>query len=110
MFHLATWLSLNDAVTARNAGAILCGYNGVKLDGIAASGDTMTAGDLAKVTEGSYTAWSYQQMYRRPSLGTDFVTVYDGIKGAIGTNLGSAGIAIADMNVGREVDGGVVAP
>lgn len=110
MFHLATWLSLNDAVTARNAGAILCGYNGVKLDGIAASGDTMTAGDLAKVTEGSYTAWSYQQMYRRPSLSADVVTVYDGIKGAIGTNLGSAGIAIADMNVGREVDGGVVAP
>jgi hypothetical protein len=110
MFHLATWLSLNDAVTARKAGAIICGYNGVKLDGIAASGDVMTAADLAKVTAGSYTAWGYQQMYRRPSLGADYVTVYDGIKGAIGTNLGSAGISISDMKVGREVDGGVVAP
>jgi hypothetical protein len=110
MFHLATWISLNDAVTARDAGAIICGYNGVRLDGIAASGTTMSATDLAKVTEGSYTAWSYQQMYRRPSLGADPVTVYDGIKGAIGTNLGSAGISISDMKVGREVDGGVVAP
>lgn len=110
MFHLATWISLNDAVTARDVGAIICGYNGVKLDGIAASGTTMTAADLAKVTDGSYTAWGYQQMYRRPSLGTDFVTVYDGIKSAIPTNLGSAGIAISDMHVGREVDGGVVAP
>lgn len=110
MFHLATWISLNDAVTARDAGAIICGYNGSRLDGIASSGTTMAAADLAKVTNGSYTAWGYEQMYRRPSLGTDYVTVYDGIKAEIPTNLGSAGVALTDMKVGREVDGGVVAP
>jgi hypothetical protein len=114
-----TFLSLNDAVTARDSGAILCAYNGVKLDGIAAydgpSGDTelttMSAADKAKVTTGLYTAWGYQQMYRRGDITTgDAVTVYDGILDNIGDNLAAAGIAVADMVVGREFDGGTVAP
>lgn len=108
---LVTFLSLNDAVTARGNGAIFCAYNGVKLDDIATSGSTMSAADLAKITHGAYTAWGYQQMYRRNALTTgDEVTVYNAIKAAIPTNLGSAGVAITDMAVGREVDGGVVAP
>lgn len=108
---LVTWLSVNDAVTARNNGAIFCGYNGVKLDGIAASGTALSAADKAKVTEGSYTAWSYEQMYRRNDITSgDIVTVYDGIKASIPANLGAAGIALTDMKVGRPFDGGVVAP
>jgi hypothetical protein len=106
---LVTWLSLNDAVTARGNGAIFCSYNGVKLNDIASSGSTMSAADKAKVTSGAYTAWSYQNMYRRNDLTSgDAVTVYDGVKAAIATNLGSAGITIADMVAGREVDGGTV--
>ncbi len=116
---LVTWISLNDAITARDAGAVICAYNGVRLNDIAAFDGVgvgaaelteMSAADKAKVTNGLYTAWSYQQMYRRPSLDADTVAIYDGIKGAIGTNLGAAGIPIADMAVGREVDGGVVGP
>lgn len=108
---LVTWLSVNDAATARSNGAIFCAYNGVRLDGIAASGSNLTAADKAKVTNGAYTAWSYQQMYRRNALVSgDAVTVYNGIKAEIPTNLASAGIAIADMAVGRPSDGGVVAP
>jgi hypothetical protein len=108
---LVTWLSLNDAVTARNNGAVLCSYNGVKLNDIATAGTVLSAADKAKVTNGKYTAWSYENMYRRSSLtGGDAVTVYDGIKAAIPANLGSAGIALADMAVGRELDGGTVAP
>jgi hypothetical protein len=108
---LVTWVSVNDAVSARNNGAVFCGYNGVKLDGIAASGTVLTATDKAKVTEGSYTAWSFEQMYRRGDITSgDIVTVYDGIKTSIPTNLGAAGIAIADMHVGRPFEGGVVAP
>lgn len=108
---LVTWLSLNDAVTARGNGAIFCGYNGVKLDGIAASGSTMSAADKAKVTGGLYTAWSFQQMYRRGDITTgDAVTVYNGIKNNIGSNLATAGIPIADMSVTRSNDGGTVAP
>jgi len=109
---LVTWLSLNDAVTARGNGAILCAYNGVKLDGIAASGATMSAADKAKVTNGLYTAWGYQQMYRRGDITTgDAVDVYDGIKGNIGANLAAAGIDLDDMTaIDRPNDGGTVAP
>lgn len=108
---LVTWVSVNDAVNARNNGAVFCGYNGVRLDGIAASGTTLTAADRAKVTEGYYTAWSYEQMYRRNDITSgDIVTVYDGIKNAIPSNLGAAGIPLTDMKVGRPFDGGVVAP
>jgi hypothetical protein len=106
-----TFLSLNDAVTARGNGAKFCAYNGVKLDDIAISGSTMSAADKAKVTEGRYTAWGFQQMYRRNDITSgDAVIVYDGIKAAIPANLGSAGIALGDMHVGRPFDGGVVAP
>lgn len=108
---LVSFLSLNDAVTARGNGAVLCAFNGVKLNDIATSGSTMSAADKAKVTEGSYTAWGFQQMYcRNDAYSGDTKTVYDGIKAAIPTNLGAAGIALGDMHVGRPVDGGTVAP
>lgn len=108
---LVTFLSLNDAVTARNNGAVLCAFNGVKLNDIATSGTTMSAADKAKVTEGTYTAWSFQQMYCRNDAYTgDTKTVYDGIKAFIPSNLGAAGISKDDMHVGRPVDGGTVAP
>ena len=107
---LVTWLSLNDAVTARTNGAIVCGYNGVKLDGFSSNG-TVSAADKAKVTNGLYTAWGYQQMYRRNDITTgDAVTVYNGIKTNIGSNLATAGIATTDMAAFRSFDGGTVAP
>lgn len=108
---LVTWLSVNDAATARSNGAVFCAFNGVKLDGVAASGSALTTADKAKVTNGAYTAWSYQQMYRRNALTSgDAVTVYNGIKAEIPTNLAAAGIALGDMAVGRPSDGGTVAP
>jgi hypothetical protein len=107
---LVTWLSLSDAATARSGGAIVCGYNGVKLDGFSSNG-TVSAADKAKVTNGLYTAWSYQQMYYRNDItDADTIAVYNGIKNRIGDNLGTAGIPMNDMLAGREVDGGVVAP
>ncbi|NQW99695.1 hypothetical protein HQ447_03480 [bacterium] len=108
---LVTWLSVNDAATARANGAVFCAYNGYKLDGIAASGTVLSAGDKLKITEGQYTAWNYQQMYRRSIYTTgDVKNVYDGIKAAIPSNLAAAGIALTDMHVGRANDGGTVAP
>jgi hypothetical protein len=71
----------------------------------------MSATDKAKVTNGQYTAWGYENMYRRADITSgDIKKVYDDVKAAIPTNLGSAGIALTDMAVGREVDGGTVAP
>ena len=108
--HLVTWLSLGDAVPAKTAGAKILGYNGVTLDSIAAGASVMNATDKAKVTQGAYTAWSYQQLYRRASLTGDAVTAYNVLKAAIPANLGATGIPIADMAVSRAVDGGPVAP
>lgn len=106
--HLVTWLSLGDASPARTAGAVILGYNGVKLDDFATTG-TLSAADQDKVTQGAYTAWSFQQMYRRADITSgDKVTVYDGIKSNL--VLGTTGIPASLMTVGRTVDGGVVAP
>ena len=116
--HLVSWLSLNDARQARDAsggGGLILGYNGVRLTdfAVANSGSSLSVADKAKVTEGAYTAWNYQQMYRRNDLTSGAaVTVYDDLFARIQlpANLGSAGIPIADMHVGRAVDGGIVAP
>ncbi|MFZ4774686.1 MAG: hypothetical protein ACOYM3_04945 [Terrimicrobiaceae bacterium] len=108
---LVTWLSLSDCVAARDAGAVVLGYNGVRLTdfAVASSGSILSAADKAKITEGAYTAWGYENMYRKNDITTgDKVTVYDAIKNNL--VLGTAGIALTDMHIGREVDGGVVAP
>jgi hypothetical protein len=116
---LVTWITLADANTARTNGAVVCGFNGVKLDDFAAgtfaSGNStfnaLTAVDKAKVTHGAYTAWGYQQMYaRNGAYVTNTKLVYDGIKASIPANIGTAGIPFADMAVSRPSDGGVVAP
>ena len=110
---LVTWLSVNDAATARGAGAVFCAYNGEKLTDIATAGSALGTNDIAKITNGKYTAWNYENMYRNNAIGTgvsDKKTVYDGIKAEIPTNLAAAGIAISSMAVGRPSDGGVVAP
>lgn len=108
---IVSFLSLGDVPAAVTAGAKVLAYNGVKLDSIATPGGVLNATDKAKITEGSYTAWGYQQLYRRGDLAAgDAVTVYDGLKAAIPSNLSTAGIPMTDMHVGRTVDGGPVAP
>lgn len=108
---LVTWLSVNDAASARAAGAIFCAYNGYKLNDVAAAGSALGVNDKAKIANGQYTAWNFQQMYRRSIYTTgDVVTVYNGIKAEIPTNLAAAGMSLGEMNVGRSSDGGVVAP
>ena len=124
---LVTWVSLNDANTARTNGAVVCGYNGVKLDnfaaGIFASGNStftaLTAADKAKVTEGAYTAWGYQNLYARNGILTGAAnttnarnkSVYDGIKAALtSTAIGTAGLPISDMKASRPDDGATVQP
>jgi hypothetical protein len=72
---------------------------------------TLNAADKAKVTNGAYTAWSYQQFYARPAAYSGTTkTIYDSLKSSIGANIGSAGIPSGDMVAGREEDGGTVAP
>jgi hypothetical protein len=106
--HLVTFLSTGDSVNAVNGGAKLLSYNGV---GITPSSGGLNATDKAKVVEGLYTAWSYQQMYRRGDITSgDALTVYNQIRTNMATSLGSAGIPIAEMYASRTEDGGAVAP
>jgi hypothetical protein len=109
---LVTFLSISDAASARGNGAVICGYNGVKLEGIAASGSSLSAADTAKVTNGAYTAWGYQQMYcRNSAYSGNIKKAYDNIKsGLTSANIGSAGLQSSLMNVSRSEDGGTVAP
>lgn len=105
---LVTWLSLSDAATARTNGAKILSYNGVLLTDYSTSG-TMSAADKSKVTSGAYTAWSFENMYLRNDVTSgDKLAVYNGIKSNL--VLGTAGIPLIDMKVGRAVDGGTVAP
>jgi len=106
--NLVTFLSAGDAAPAVSADARILAYNGEILEGLRDTGN-VTAADEEKITEGVYTAWSYQQMYRLASITSgDEVTVYNGIKNNL--VLGTTGIPVSQMNVSRQLDGGVVAP
>lgn len=107
---LVTWLSLNDAVTARNGGAKILAFNGVKLNDIATSGSSMSTADRNKVYYGAYTAWNFQQMVRRTTADAATVTLYNEIKNAIPSNLANAGLTIPSMQVLRALDGGPISP
>jgi hypothetical protein len=110
---LVSSLATADAISAKALGAVILGYNGVKLDGIAAGGAALTSADIEKITSGAYTLWSFQQLYKRSDITAgDTFTVYeairDGIPAAVTST--SSGVTMAEMQVGREVDGGIVAP
>jgi hypothetical protein len=108
---LVTWISVNDAINAKNVGAVICGYNGVRLGSLSAPAATqMSAGDIARVTEGQYAAWSYEYMYLRNDVapGSDELSVYNSLKASIPNNLAAAGIKLQSMKVGRSEDFGTI--
>lgn len=110
---LVTWLSLNDALTARTGGAKILGYDGVTLSDFAVGGTTLTATDKAKVTNGHYAAWSFQQFFNRavPALSANQASVVQHIRNNVPSNLAAAGIPLGDMAVGRAAaDGSTIQP
>ncbi len=108
---LITWLGVGDAATAKTAGGVLCGFNGVTLD-LAGTSNTMSATDKAKITNGAYTAWGWERIFRRNSASTDVRTAYSAIlaEAATAARIGTSGIATSEFAVGRSTDGGTVAP
>ena len=108
---LITWLGVGDAATAKTAGGVLCGFNGVTLD-LAGASSTLSATDKAKIVNGAYTAWGWERMFRRNSAVTDVRTAYSAILAEASTaaRIGTSGIATSEFNVGRSTDGGTVAP
>lgn len=106
---LITWVSLNDAITARDGGANICAFNGVSLT--VNPGKVLSAADKQKVYNGNYTAWNFQKFYRRPSADANTVTLYNSVFSSVANgNLGVAGLKNTDMKVGRPLDGGVINP
>ncbi|MCE9610963.1 MAG: hypothetical protein K8R23_12280 [Chthoniobacter sp.] len=107
-----SFLSTPDANTARTNGAKVLGWNGVALTSLQ-SGATMDATTKAKVTNGAYSAWSFEQLYHN-GLTADQTTVYNGIKTGIPTRLVASGylegIPLTEMLVSRPDDGAPIAP
>jgi hypothetical protein len=106
---LLSWISVNDAVTARTGGASIVAFNGVGID-VNGPSNTLSTTDKEKCFNGAYSPWNFQQMYRRFGSSTETVTLYNLIAGAIPNNLGAAGLKTGDFNVGRANDGGTMNP
>ncbi len=99
---LITWLGITDANTAVTNGAVRLSYEGVTYDGT----------NPALIYQGLYTAWGYLHVYTPSGLTTDegqfktnLSTQFDNA-----TVLGSAGLRISQMVVGRGSDGATVNP
>lgn len=111
--HLITWITAADAVPARVAGGKILGWNGSILSSLN-TGLVLDSTDLAKVTEGQYSAWTFQNLYHNGSLSADENTVYTAIKTGIPASLIAAGyvpgIPSTSMNVSRPNDGAPIAP
>jgi len=112
--YLLTWITASDARSARGTGlasaatAKVLGYNGVILDGLAGDNppSQISVADRAKVANGAYTAWSYQQLYHLNSANQ--VIVFNSLKASLNTvaAVGTAGVPLGEMNVNRSSDGG----
>ena len=111
--HLITFLSAADAVPARVAGAKVLGWNGSTLNSLN-TGLVVDSTDLAKITEGQYSAWTFQNLYYNGSLTADENTVYNAIRTGIPTSLIAAGyvpgVPSTIMSVSRPDDGAPIAP
>jgi hypothetical protein len=102
-----TVLGIGDATTAITNGAKALSYNGVGI----APASPLSAGDIAKITEGAYTMWGYQHlMYNSTNDTPEMQAVLAELTTQIPTNIGTAGIDVGLMNVSRIADGGTVAP
>lgn len=101
---LLTWLSTADSRTAASNGAKILSFNGVSVTPISTG---FNAVDKAKITNGQYSAWSYQQLYYRGSLAADETTVYNRIKTELPAALNTTanGLTLGDMSVTRAGDG-----
>jgi hypothetical protein len=117
--YLITWITYSDARSARGSAlasdrtAQVLGYNGVILADLAGDNPptNISAADRALVTNGSYTAWNFQQLYYNNAT-SGASTVFNDIKTRLNSAsvIGTAGMALGEMQVNRTVDGGTILP
>lgn len=102
---LVTSISIADAATAITNGAKALNYNGVGITPAA----PLSAGDKAKIQNGTYTLWSFENFFRDPDCTASEITFFNAVTGAIGANIGTAGLTLTEMTgVTRATDGGTV--
>jgi hypothetical protein len=113
-FHIVSWISTGDAVTAYDAGkgGKVLAYNGERLNGIASG--AITEEDRNKIRLGKYAGWNFEQLYYndlRIKNNANAKKVYDKLVATIPANIGSSGVAVdSKFKVARTTDGGVIAP
>lgn len=109
-FNIVSWVGTPDAVTAYNSGngGRVIAYNGEILEGVATG--AFSAADKNKIALGKYSAWSFENLFYVGSLTGARKAVYDRLVANLPANLGSAGVSLAEMQVTRSSDGGVIAP
>jgi hypothetical protein len=106
---ILSWISVNDAVTARTAGGQIISFNGVGID-VNGPSNTLSSTDKEKCYNGTYSPWNFQQMYYRFGSSAETIALYNLIFASVPNNLGAAGLKSGDFNVGRANDGGTMNP
>ncbi|MFN0078605.1 MAG: hypothetical protein ACKVY0_19265 [Prosthecobacter sp.] len=99
--HLITGISYNDTPAIVTGGGTRLKYEGVAYNGTA---------DDDKVRNGQYTFWSFEKLLNVTTLSQDQIDVRDALVTAIDANISGSGIQLSTMIVGRQEDGGIVAP
>ena len=125
---LVSWLGTGDTKTSLTNGGKILSYNGEILSDLSASPYTLGATDRAKVRNGKYTAWSYENLFYSGTLSGDYSTFYNDIKSRLTpTLIGTSGLALSEMKIpvdptalplvpssvnacNRTTDGGIIAP
>ena len=113
---LLTWLSTSDSLNAQTAGAKILAYNGVSVTPLATAdpnnylGSGFNQADFNKITQGAYSAWSYQQLYHWGSLTDDEQAWRDAMTAPagyleVGLSETANGVTLSDMNAERPDDG-----
>jgi hypothetical protein len=107
------FVGTNDGVNVISGGGDVLAYEGVKITPVATGVDPtgLVPADRYKVTNGSYTLWSYERLFNRGTLSADQNTIVygaGGIVASIPSGLANSGIALSAMTAVRQNDGDVV--
>lgn len=95
-YSFISYLGVPDSVIAVADGARALTYNGV-------------AYSAENVTNGKYTLWGFQQLYRKTGLSTLEVEFDTALRGAVDANLGTEFVSANTLTVGRlGGDGGAI--
>ncbi len=92
-------------------------WNGVSITPVTAGGGGLSVADKAKVANGAYTFWSFENMYgylvsagTTGATGPELTTFFDNIFAAVQLpiNIGGNGLTLGEMSVDRGADGATI--